>query len=204
MAYDAARGRMVLHGGFDGKRAFADTWESDGDSWTRVSQTGPSPRAAHGVVFDQRLQRTLLYGGVEPPNRALGDTWAWDGERWTSLLDDGEGRTHLAMVYDPFDECVLRFGGKDSLRKPFGDMWQFDGRGWVIVEKNGPADRIDHALVVDAERNMLVLFGGKTPDPGGVVYGDTWEWAGGGWRQSDVPAAHPSEPSLELEGRLRE
>ena len=34
MAYDAARGKVVLFGGYDGQTNLADTWEWDGQAWT--------------------------------------------------------------------------------------------------------------------------------------------------------------------------
>jgi hypothetical protein len=36
MAYDAARGRLVLYGGDDGRRLFDDTWEWDGKQWMKI------------------------------------------------------------------------------------------------------------------------------------------------------------------------
>jgi hypothetical protein len=35
MAYDAARMRVVLCGGADGSKMLNDTWEWDGQTWTR-------------------------------------------------------------------------------------------------------------------------------------------------------------------------
>ena len=126
----------------------------------------------------------MLYGGIEPPNKVFSDTWAWDGKQWTKLLDGGnDGRTHLAMVYDPPCQCIMRFGGKDSGRKSFGDTWRFDKGRWISIGEDGPPVRIDHDLAMDWSRKKVVLFGGKTPDPNGVIYGDTWEWDGSAWRQ---------------------
>ena len=36
MAYDAARGRLVLYGGDDGRRLFDDTWEWDNKQWMKI------------------------------------------------------------------------------------------------------------------------------------------------------------------------
>ena len=52
MAYDSARGRVVLFGGFRVSDYFADTWEWDGSAWARqtpaTSPPGPHfPR--HGL-----------------------------------------------------------------------------------------------------------------------------------------------------------
>jgi hypothetical protein len=39
MAYDPARARTVLFGGYDGQRNFNDTWEFDGSAW-RLADRG--------------------------------------------------------------------------------------------------------------------------------------------------------------------
>jgi hypothetical protein len=36
MAYDPARSRIVVFGGYDGRNNLNDTWEFDGASWSRV------------------------------------------------------------------------------------------------------------------------------------------------------------------------
>lgn len=36
MAYDAARSKIVLHGGSDGQKILDDTWEWDGKHWTQI------------------------------------------------------------------------------------------------------------------------------------------------------------------------
>jgi Kelch motif len=147
-----------------------------------MSENGPAPRATHHIAFDLATGKILLYGGLEPPDNVFSDTWVWDGKHWAKLLDGGgDGRTHLSMAYDLRCKCPVRFGGKDSKRLPYADTWKFDKGKWVDLGKYGPPARIDHDLVLDSHRKRMVLFGGKTPDPQGVVYGDTWEWDGSSW-----------------------
>src|SRR5262249_8135113 len=57
LAYDAARGVTVLHGGrlFDASfnvTDFGDTWEWDGTSWSLRTSSGPSPRFSHEMAYD--------------------------------------------------------------------------------------------------------------------------------------------------------
>src|SRR5690242_347699 len=50
MAYDPARNRLVLFGGFD-SAVLGDTWEWDGQSWTRLTpSTSPPVRYSHAMT----------------------------------------------------------------------------------------------------------------------------------------------------------
>ena len=86
MAYDAARGVIVLFGG--GRRT-AETWTWDGTAWTQHMVSGPSGRDTHAMAYDARRGRVVLYGGGgtrsegAPPYGYLSDVWEWDGARWT-------------------------------------------------------------------------------------------------------------------------
>lgn len=72
MAFDEARGRMVLHGGKDVTDAvlLTDTWEFDGETWIRVSTDGPS-RAWIPAAYDSSRRAVLLQGGALSPHRFL-------------------------------------------------------------------------------------------------------------------------------------
>jgi hypothetical protein len=53
-----------------GKRVYHnDTWAWDGQAWTQVADTGPSPRSEHVMTFDNVRQRALLFGGLTWSNR---------------------------------------------------------------------------------------------------------------------------------------
>lgn len=78
MAYDGARGVTVLFGGFaaGGYGQLGDTWEWDGASWTLRSQSGPTPRESHAMVYDgARARVLLLFGGDDGSSQ--GDTWEY-------------------------------------------------------------------------------------------------------------------------------
>lgn len=60
LVYDLARAVTVLHGGSQGSD---ETWEWDGVHWT-LAGTGAPLRRDHAMVFDARLQRAALFGGV--------------------------------------------------------------------------------------------------------------------------------------------
>ena len=88
MAYDSARGRVVLFGGDDGNYD-DETWEWDGSVWTQRIIAGPSPRYFHAMAYDSGRARLVLFGG-----RDLGDTWEYgacpgdlDGNSVVTLAD---------------------------------------------------------------------------------------------------------------------
>jgi hypothetical protein len=62
---------------------------------------------------------------------------------------------------------------------------------WKQIDVAGPDARNHAALVYDAKRQRLVLFGGHD---GERVFGDTWEWDGSKWLRA---AFH--EPRLRVD-----
>src|SRR5437773_313852 len=87
LAYDVARERVVLFGGYDGSEPpLADTWEWDGSTWKqRNPAQSPPGRIDHALAYDEARKRVVLFGGNGSVSVAdtLGDTWEWDGIRWT-------------------------------------------------------------------------------------------------------------------------
>ncbi|MBK8975934.1 MAG: hypothetical protein IPM29_08400 [Planctomycetes bacterium] len=55
---------------------------------------------------------------------------------------------------------------------------------WTQVSSSGPSPRAGHAMVYDAARQRVLLFGG------GQSLGDTWQWDGSSWTQV-YPATSP-------------
>src|SRR5262249_34864540 len=88
MAYDSARGHVVLFGGDDGQGLnMSDTWEWDGTDWTeRHPAHAPPARHQHSLAFDSARGRIVLFGGVSStPGIRLADTWEWDGTDWQQI-----------------------------------------------------------------------------------------------------------------------
>jgi hypothetical protein len=78
LAYDAARQRVVLFGGWNTGYLF-DTWEWDGGTWSQRSPSAsPSARFGHALAYDVARQRVVLFGGQGPTGH-LSDTWAPTG-----------------------------------------------------------------------------------------------------------------------------
>jgi N-acetylneuraminic acid mutarotase len=190
MAYDAARGRVVLFGGDSLRSAlFNDTWEWDGENWTQMADIGPSARQGCSMAYDSARSRVVLFGG-SAADAFFGDTWEWDGADWTQVADDGPApRTNHATAFDAARNRVVLFGGERAALETFRDTWQWDGLEWTQQEDVGPSARRLLAMVYDGFRQRVVLFGGADAD--GVGLDDTWEWDGAIWTQVSNYGADP-------------
>jgi len=208
MAFDIARGRIVLFGGLAG--SFSDeTWEWDGTSWAKKipadleADGNPSARCGHAMAYDIARERVVLFGGSAggSPNE---QTWEWDGSGWvkkTPADPEGDGnpsaRFMHAMAYDSSRGKVVLFGG--STGGSYNDeTWGWDGTSWVKKipadpEADGnPSARNGHAMVYNIAREKVVLFGGST----GSIVGETWEWGGTSWaKKTPVDPVGDRNPS---------
>ena len=90
LAYDSARGKVVLFGGMSNEgHGLGDTWEWDGTNWEEVTPaTSPQARVSHGLAYDSTRERVVLFGGEGWSDRHLGDTWEWDGSDWILRTPD--------------------------------------------------------------------------------------------------------------------
>ena len=141
MAYDAARGRVVLFGGLATDRSYLnDTWEWDGVRWQRIELSGPPARTRHRMAFDVARGVVVLYGGagVRPPGQTSGfnllsDVWEYDGRAWrnVALPTSGPGKRMMhAMTYDAASAETLLFGGSDGVADR-NDLWSWNGSRWL-------------------------------------------------------------------------
>lgn len=133
MAYDAARGVVVLFGGHETSYGYYDdTWEWDCSAKTWLEVTPPDPatsphaRNGHDMVYDAFRGVVVLFGGSDGTN-AYCDTWEWDGSMWTDVTPDpNEGpsaRFGPAMAYDSAQHQVVLFGGW-NWEAFFADTWE--------------------------------------------------------------------------------
>jgi hypothetical protein len=136
MVYDSKRQKTVLFGG-SGKspgERFGDTWIFDGNSWEKVSDTGPGARVSAGYAYDSKRGLLIVFGGLTG-NGFAGDTWAWDGTTWTKLADKGPSpRVMGYMAYDKMRDKVVLFGGRIGWPNDVNDTWEWDGHEWKEVK----------------------------------------------------------------------
>jgi hypothetical protein len=86
MVFDERAGVVLLYSGAAAHRdaPLTDMWQWDGERWTEIRLTGPTPghRYQPVMVYDRARGKTVLYGGA-PDSRA--DTWEWDGRQWRQV-----------------------------------------------------------------------------------------------------------------------
>jgi len=82
-AFDIARGKTVIFGGYSGMSAFDGTWEWDGSSWSNPElPVQPPNRAAHAQAYDTARNVVVLFGGgvTSDGTQFLSDTWEYKGQ----------------------------------------------------------------------------------------------------------------------------
>jgi len=140
LAWDSARGVLMLYGGRRGPTVFADLWEWDASGW-RTAAPGPDAVEHGAAAFDPVRGRLVLYGGSHRSRKVPFDTtWEWDGKAWSKGLSEvrPEPRVGHAMSWSPEIGAVVLYGGfgPDS---PFADLWSWNGRTWRALHRAGPA-----------------------------------------------------------------
>src|SRR3990170_4202013 len=180
MAYDAARGVIVLFGGTTGTYQ-GDTWEYDPavNTWTMTSSSGPPARGSAAVAYDGQNDVVVLFGGFSSTG-ARADTWEYDAgtDTWveTTPIPSPPTLGSYTMAYHAAAQRSILVGANFAS----GSMvtWQYDAavNAWQDrMAANPPSLRTAHAPAYHAGLDALVLFGGALPAPP-TVYGDTWEY----------------------------
>lgn len=204
LVFDESLGAIVLVDGYLSARArpaagsqpeFTELWKWDGVRWALLVDSGFRPRArsASSVVYDVKKRRIVSYGGtiVGQNPRREDDTWEWDGRAWRIVAESGPcSRNHQAAAYDFARARTVMFGGECSPPASGsypGDTWELDGDAWRRSATEGPTGRIS-AMAYDAQREVLVLFGGvgAIPSTGAPQpeFTDTWVWSGLTWQRA--------------------
>jgi hypothetical protein len=176
-----------------------DVAEWDTQKWTLFTdlKTKPGNGRFRNVVYDQKLKKTVMFGGFDEINY-LRETWTWDGAAWTKLSKDAaapKARCLTAMFFDPVSQRTIVFGGigrptTDDAVTRYGDMWSFEGTKWVEIKPTKlPSIRYGPAVGYSPETKTIVMFGGK--DASEVYLNEHWEWDGSNWAQK-TPTTLPS------------
>lgn len=202
LAFDAARGRLVLFGGAAPAPSGplvepGETWEWDGTAW-RVAipaDQGPGRRRGHAMAWDAVGARVVLHGGVRERaggtsgEEALCDTWHYAGGRWARAAD-GPCLVRVALASGTVGgrSATLLLGAPApaAFAERRLHLWRWDAGAWRLVDSTtGPRTGGPIPVALDASRGVLVA-----PVLAGADAG-VWEWDGARWRR--VP--HDGGPS---------
>jgi hypothetical protein len=185
MTYDAASGKVIVFGGYDGTGYLNDTWTFDGISWTQVvASTSPSARANAQMAYDSVTHKVVLFGGYN--GNYLGDTWLWDGttSHWTLVRTVHRPRavTGPMLFPDPNGRVDL-YGGFDGNFYQL-TMWQWTGSDWTqLVPAMVPYARSSAAVATNNSTGQVVMFGGLAD----VNPVNTWTYDGTTWTLQSAP-----------------
>jgi hypothetical protein len=183
MAYDASRQTIVLFGGGDFRGPKWDTWQFNGDVWTRLDVEPPtigSGAVGPKMAYDSARQVAVLLG-------LQGETFEFDGLSWKRILsweDDSSSNEWIIslgvdLAYDSQRGVTVAFVGYNRDADP--KTWEYDGNSWSqAVPLNSPSRRWYYAMAYDENRQVTVLFGGGNED---AHFNDTWEYDGVTWAQ---------------------
>ena len=190
LVFDGTAGRTLLLFGYSGTPLppRSEIWAWKSGTWSVVDRAGPGFRSLSGAAYDEDRGRLLVFGGAGPGYRSrYGDAWTWNADGWVELVGAGPGPVdHHAVAYDRRRGALVVFGGNDPTGAWPRATWALDSAGWRIVADStaSPPARAHHAMVYDAARERVVLFGGLGADR--RYLDDTWEWDGVRWQRLDV------------------
>ncbi|MBI1827640.1 MAG: immunoglobulin domain-containing protein [Planctomycetes bacterium] len=211
MAYDSARKRLVVTGGFvgppyDNGSFIGGTWEFDATTWFHLDPQVDQRRIYANMVYDERRHVCVLFGGttnfILSPSSS--DTLEWNGQNWTlrTPAQSPPPREVFGMTYDSARGVSVVFGGFQSNENgteiaALGDTWEWDGNNWTQRNTGGPSPRDNVAMAFDGTRRVTVLFGGAE-ETGTAFLTDTWEWDGNAWspRSTDFPLLDLVNPPI--------
>ena len=170
MAFDNARGVLVLFGGSGGM--FSDTWEFDGAWQQRNPQVRP-PSATGRATFDPVRGRVVLEQG-EAPGGTVGGWREYDGQLWTPIANLASPAPHFAypMVFDAERQRLLRIG-------QWGDVWELEpepAARWARLGvgcANGPSLDAAGSSLPNLGGTFTLELSGLPPQPGAayLAYG---------------------------------
>jgi len=188
LAYDAARGVLVLFGGFGtgGVRGgyLDDTWTYDGRTWTPVCGTdatpvcGPPPGYGNAMAYDLLHQQIVMFGGSNGDNY----TWTWNGSVWTlqQPVHAPPAPQFGSLAFDPLlgqlGQIVLVGSDLPGFGTFGNQVWAWDGADWTQLQPAADLpSRRAAAVAFDPNSGGLLLFGGGV-FANGVQrdLGDTW------------------------------
>lgn len=129
LAFDNDRNVTILFGGFDrsddSKTILGDTWEFDGNDWTKKAANPELARDHHAMAYSKASKSAILFGGYR--DGYLGDTHLWNGQDWRKISSQGPsdraGKPGLVAISP---QMLVLFGGGDASNLYLMDFWKFN------------------------------------------------------------------------------
>ncbi|MBI4815793.1 MAG: hypothetical protein HY791_06035 [Deltaproteobacteria bacterium] len=187
IAFDRARGTVVMAGRSHESPDELRIWDWDGSSWIlrEVRPGAPQARDSHALVYDASQERLVLFGGWAG-HEWFRTTWELDQTVWReSALSAPQPRLWPSMIYDSRARSLMLFAGLAEDQSYPSGVWSRKGGDWSQTSSSlEPPDRSAQAAAFDSVRGLTVMFGGRAPD--GQRLGDTWLLDGDRWSQATL------------------
>lgn len=155
----------------------------------------PSPRSGHDMVYDQKRERIVLFGGrpnvFNPVTTDTAphenETWEYDGCNWEKIETENKPprMDEIYLVYDSQLQRTVLLGYVNVSTDVLAEMWVFDGVEWHQLEDvdEFPTPRVMGDAIYDSKQNWIVLFGGMGINPYTDWLRDTWIFDGNDWQE---------------------
>ncbi|MCC6605664.1 MAG: hypothetical protein IT327_20825 [Anaerolineae bacterium] len=164
MAFDANRNVTVLIGPSQESgetNRLAKMWEFNGSAWQTATEIEEIPAQSYPLLaFDPHQKDLFLFSGFQ-----LSDIWQYDGQSWARSASQVpplmRGSPIAKVVYFEQMEAFVftNLTGETAQFTPLQEV------RWSLLpsrdESNG--DRFGFDMVYDAQRGVIVLFGGQGP-----------------------------------------
>ncbi len=181
--YNSTSDRMIVFGGKTQSATFSDLWVLTGakeanPAWSSQSATGPTARAGHTAIYNETINKMVVFGGSFDPNGdgLTNELWALsntDAEgaspEWaqTAIPGSPPARWGHAAVYDSEEDLMILFGGTSQTGGGLqNDVWVLSkatkNPAWQKIEPTGtlPLRRCCFAFSYDPAGKRLIIFGG--------------------------------------------
>jgi hypothetical protein len=201
MAYDAARGEVVMFGGYDFDLGIYrdETWIWNGVDWAlRPTSPTPAPRYAGALTYNSVRQEVFLVGGVSTVMNGHTVPWHWDGVAWSNRTPPAGPNTRFGagVAYDEGRDETTIFGGQRLPATELTDTWSLDRQAWIPRSPFvAPSGNAGPAMAYDPVRDEVILFGGASA---GIPLDETWRWNGDQWEQLAPGTVPPARRSAAL------
>jgi len=187
IVYDSESDRIIMFGGFEFTKYLlvSETWVYDfnTDTWTNMeSRFHPQARNYHGMAYDSKADRVVLWGGDLNGQANKNAVWTYDynTNTWEELSSKNanapELRDYMNLVYDEKADKFIMYGGTSYGND---ETWTYDlnTNTWQQMQPaNNPGVISRYAMVYVKDEDKTILFGGQDGPLNFEYVGDTWSY----------------------------
>jgi hypothetical protein len=193
IVYDSESDRIIMFGGIDAStfKPVNDTYAYDynTDTWSKMDpQLQPQFRNYHGMVYDSKADRVVMWGGggvsIAHVGQDYAEVWTYDyntdtWERFENKKDGPTPRYYIFLAYDEKADKIITYGGYDYGND---ETWSYDlnTQTWQQMHPlTNPGLLSRYGMVYAKNVNRTILFGGQE-GPTNWTYlqykTDTWSY----------------------------